>query len=68
MRFALGIEYDGGGFSGWQRLERPGEPSKRSEPTVQAALEEALNELVVLRAILKTAEKRVPQKDESSST
>ena len=43
MRFALGIEYDGGGFSGWQRLERPGEPSKRSEPTVQAALEEALS-------------------------
>ncbi len=35
---------------------------------LRAALEEALNELVVLRAILKTAEKRLPQKDESSST
>ena len=39
MRFALGIEYDGGGFSGWQRLSRPGEPDRRGEPTLQAALE-----------------------------
>ncbi|MDQ2703364.1 MAG: tRNA pseudouridine(38-40) synthase TruA [Pseudomonadota bacterium] len=43
MRLALGIEYDGSGFSGWQRLDRPGEPSRRSEPTLQSALEEALS-------------------------
>ncbi|WP_140908901.1 tRNA pseudouridine(38-40) synthase TruA [Cognatiluteimonas lumbrici] len=41
-RFALGVEYDGGRFSGWQRLDRPDGP-KRSEATVQAALEEALS-------------------------
>ena len=35
---------------------------------LRAALEEALNELVVLRAILKTAEKRGPQKEGSSSS
>lgn len=43
MRFALGVEYDGGGFSGWQRLSRPGEPDRRGEPTLQAALEGALS-------------------------
>jgi tRNA pseudouridine38-40 synthase len=43
MRFALGIEYDGSGFSGWQRLSRPGEPDRRGEPTVQAAIETALS-------------------------
>lgn len=43
-RWALGIEYDGGGFSGWQRLTRPGEPDRRpDEPTVQAAVEQALS-------------------------
>lgn len=42
MRFALGVEYDGSEFSGWQRLHRPGEPDTRREPTVQAAVEEAL--------------------------
>lgn len=42
-RFALGVEYDGGGFSGWQRLNRTGEPERRGEPTVQAALEQALS-------------------------
>lgn len=40
-RWVLGVEYDGGGFSGWQRLNRPGEPERRVEPTVQAALEQA---------------------------
>jgi tRNA pseudouridine38-40 synthase len=43
MRFALGVEYEGGGFSGWQRLHKPGTPDLRGEPTVQAALEEALS-------------------------
>src|SRR5690606_29248635 len=43
MRLALGIEYDGGGFSGWQRLDKPGEPPRRNEATVQPALEEALS-------------------------
>ena len=42
-RFALGVEYDGSGFSGWQRLNKPGEPGRRDEPTVQAALETALS-------------------------
>jgi len=43
MRYALGVEYDGSGFSGWQRLNRPGEPERRNEPTLQAALEQALS-------------------------
>ena len=42
-RWALGVEYDGGGFSGWQRLNKPGAPPRRLEPTVQAALEDALS-------------------------
>lgn len=42
MRHALGIEYDGSGFSGWQRLDRPdGKP--RAEATLQSALEAALS-------------------------
>ena len=43
MRFALGVEYDGSDFSGWQRLHRPGEPDRRGEPTVQDAVEQALS-------------------------
>jgi tRNA pseudouridine38-40 synthase len=43
QRYALGIEYDGSGFSGWQRLSKPGEPDLRGEPTVQAAVEEAVS-------------------------
>ncbi len=35
MRYALGVEYDGSGFMGWQRLDR--------EPTVQSAVEHALS-------------------------
>lgn len=42
-RWALGVEYDGGGFSGWQRLNKPGGPERRAEPTVQAALEQAVS-------------------------
>ena len=42
QRYALGIEYDGSVFSGWQRLSKPGQPDRRGEPTVQAALERAL--------------------------
>ena len=34
MRYALGIEYDGSGFHGWQRLSHG--------PTVQASVEQAL--------------------------
>ncbi len=40
MRLALGIEYDGSGFSGWQRLTQPGEAGP---PTVQSAVEDALS-------------------------
>jgi tRNA pseudouridine38-40 synthase len=40
MRLALGVEYDGGEFLGWQRLTKPGEPG---EATVQQALETALS-------------------------
>ena len=47
-RFALGVEYDGSEVSGWQRLNKPGEPGRpdrprRGEPTLQAAVEEALS-------------------------
>lgn len=42
-RYALGVEYDGSGFSGWQRLNKRGQPERRDEPTVQAALEKALS-------------------------
>lgn len=41
MRYALGVEYDGTAFSGWQRLSKPGEPS--ATPTLQGALEEVLS-------------------------
>ncbi|QQP96859.1 tRNA pseudouridine(38-40) synthase TruA [Lysobacter enzymogenes] len=42
-RYALGVEYDGSEFSGWQRLVRPGEPDLRGEATVQTTLEQALS-------------------------
>jgi tRNA pseudouridine38-40 synthase len=40
MRYALGVEYDGSEFLGWQRLSKPGEPGP---PSVQQALETALS-------------------------
>ncbi|MGV8931396.1 MAG: tRNA pseudouridine(38-40) synthase TruA [Luteimonas sp.] len=40
MRHALGVEYDGSGFHGWQRLGKPGTASAN---TVQQALETALS-------------------------
>jgi len=42
MRFALGVEYDGNGFLGWQRLSKAGEGGQES---VQAALETALSKI-----------------------
>ena len=42
-RHALGVEYDGGPFSGWQRLNARGSSTPRPQPTVQAALEDALS-------------------------
>lgn len=40
MRYALGIEYDGSGFLGWQRLAPAGQ---ESADTLQGALETALS-------------------------
>ena len=40
-RYALGVEYDGSGFKGWQRLSKSGTPDDTT--TVQAALEAALS-------------------------
>ena len=40
MCYALGVEYDGGGFLGWQRLSKPG---SADESTVQSVLESALS-------------------------
>ena len=39
-RYALGVEYDGGGFRGWQRLTPPG---VADDATVQGVLETALS-------------------------
>lgn len=41
MRYALGVEYDGSDFHGWQRLTAHGEDG--GPPTLQAALEAALS-------------------------
>jgi tRNA pseudouridine38-40 synthase len=43
LRYALGLEYDGSAFSGWQRLDRPDAPVQRAEATLQSALEAALS-------------------------
>jgi len=41
MRYALGVEYDGSDFHGWQRLTAHGEDG--GPPTLQATLEAALS-------------------------
>jgi tRNA pseudouridine38-40 synthase len=41
MRLAVGVEYDGSAFQGWQRLTKHG--SALPDPTVQAVLEAALS-------------------------
>ncbi len=46
QRLALGIEYDGGGFHGWQRLTPGGESSP---DTVQGVLEDALASVAAAR-------------------
>ena len=43
MRLALGIEYDGSGFSGWQRLSVAG--SQLRDGSLQTALESALTKV-----------------------
>ncbi len=46
MRYALGVEYDGSEFHGWQRLTAHGEtppPGREVPPTLQATLEAALS-------------------------
>jgi tRNA pseudouridine38-40 synthase len=43
QRYAIGVEYDGSAFSGWQRLSPHGEPERTPLPTVQATLETALS-------------------------
>jgi len=52
MRLALGIEYDGSGFSGWQRLTQPGEAGL---PTVQSAVEDALSSVADHRVLVTCA-------------
>lgn len=46
MRYALGVEYDGSDFLGWQRLDKPGEGGG---DTVQSALEAALSKVADTR-------------------
>ena len=43
MRLALGVEYDGGGFSGWQRLSLAG--TLEADGSLQTALEIALSKV-----------------------
>ena len=40
QRYAIGVEYDGSGFRGWQRLSKAGQPDP---DTVQGVLEAALS-------------------------
>jgi tRNA pseudouridine38-40 synthase len=43
QRYAMGIEYDGSEFSGWQRLSRHGERDPEGHLTLQSVVEEALS-------------------------
>ena len=43
QRYAMGVEYDGAEFFGWQRLTKHGEPEREGEPTLQGTLEAALS-------------------------
>ena len=43
QRYAMGIEYDGSEFSGWQRLSKHGERDPEGHPTLQSVIEEALS-------------------------
>ena len=47
MRLALGVEYDGSGFSGWQRLSAAG--SREPDGSLQTALEIALSRVADAR-------------------
>lgn len=47
MRLALGVEYDGGGFSGWQRLSPAGQLAP--DGSLQTALERALSKVADAR-------------------
>ncbi|QNP40376.1 tRNA pseudouridine(38-40) synthase TruA [Lysobacter solisilvae (ex Woo and Kim 2020)] len=43
QRYAMGIEYDGSEFSGWQRLSKHGESDPEGYLTLQSVLEDALS-------------------------
>jgi len=47
MRLALGVEYDGGRFSGWQRLSTAG--TQVADGSLQTALEMALSKVAAAR-------------------
>jgi tRNA pseudouridine38-40 synthase len=43
QRYAMGVEYDGSEFSGWQRLSKHGESDPEGYLTLQSVIEEALS-------------------------
>ncbi|WP_460733129.1 tRNA pseudouridine(38-40) synthase TruA [Lysobacter tyrosinilyticus] len=43
QRYAMGIEYDGSEFSGWQRLSKHGESDPEGYLTLQSVVEDALS-------------------------
>lgn len=43
QRYAMGVEYDGSEFSGWQRLSKHGESDPEGYLTLQSAIEDALS-------------------------